>query len=45
MQALTLEVELLISLLIGFAVPTVSARKEGGREGERGGRKRAAEST
>lgn len=36
MQALTLEVELLVSLLIGFAVPAVPARGE---------RKRVAEST
>ena len=36
MQALTLEVELLVSLLISFAVPAVPARGE---------RKRVAEST
>lgn len=36
MQALTLEVELFVSLLIGFAVPAVPAQ---------GGRKRVTEST
>lgn len=32
MQALTLEVELLISLLIGFAVPAVPVEGKGGEK-------------